>query len=75
MIHGSIVHPQYAGEITAKKLGFDIDIFNEDGLPCKPGMAGELVIKHAFPSAAVEFWGDTNNKKYSAAYFETFPGM
>lgn len=73
VIHGSLMHPQYAGEITVKKLGFDVDIFDEDGNSCSPGDSGELVIKKPFPSAAIGFWGDNKHKRYHAAYYERFP--
>jgi acyl-coenzyme A synthetase/AMP-(fatty) acid ligase len=69
------VHDQYAGEITVKKLGFDVDIFDDYGKSCAPGEAGELVVKKAFPSAAVKFWNDPNYEKYHAAYYERFPGI
>jgi acetoacetyl-CoA synthetase len=27
-----------------------------------------------FPSMPIYFWNDTDDEKYEAAYFETFPG-
>lgn len=36
---------------------------------------GELVCTKAFPSMPVMFWNDPDGKKYSAAYFERFPGV
>jgi acetoacetyl-CoA synthetase len=57
-----------------KKLGFDVDVFDENGQSCPPGEAGELVIKKPFPSAAVKFWNDPNYERYRAAYYERFPG-
>ena len=74
VIHGSLVHQHYAGEITVKKLGFDIDIFDDDGKSCRLGEAGELVVKKPFPSAAVRLWNDPEYSRYHAAYYEKFPG-
>jgi acetoacetyl-CoA synthetase len=36
---------------------------------------GELVCRKPFPSMPLGFWGDENNKRYMAAYFERFPGI
>ena len=36
---------------------------------------GELVCVKSFPSTPVCFWNDPGNARYSAAYFERFPGV
>jgi acetoacetyl-CoA synthetase len=36
---------------------------------------GELVCTAPFPSMPIYFWNDTDDEKYEAAYFETFPGV
>ncbi|KIW65993.1 acetoacetate-CoA ligase [Phialophora macrospora] len=74
-IHGSLIHPHHAGEITVKKLGFDVDVFDENAQSCPPGEAGELVVKRAFPSAAIKFWNDPTYERYRAAYYAQFPGV
>ncbi|KAJ5833653.1 acetoacetate-CoA ligase [Penicillium riverlandense] len=74
-LHGTLVHPQYPGEITVKALGIDVDIYDEQGESCRPGIAGELVIKKPFPNAAVFFWNDQDGSRYHSSYFETHPGV
>ena len=39
------------------------------------GERGELSCVGPFPTMPLGFWRDTNNEKYDAAYFETFPGI
>jgi acetoacetyl-CoA synthetase len=56
-------------------LGMAVDVFDEDGRPTPPGVAGELVCTRAFPSAPIGFWNDEGGARYRAAYFERFPGV
>jgi acetoacetyl-CoA synthetase len=51
-----------------------VEIFNSDGQPVV-GEQGELVCSKAFPSMPVCFWNDPGDRKYHAAYFETYPGV
>jgi acetoacetyl-CoA synthetase len=74
VVHGTLIHPQYAGEITVKALGIDIDIFDSNGQSCPLGTPGDLVIKNPFPNAAIKFWNDPDFARYRAAYFAQFPG-
>jgi len=74
VVQGSLIHHQYAGEITVKGLGIDVDIIDEDGCSCPLGTPGDLVIRKPFPNAAVKFWDDPDFKRYRASYFEQFPG-
>ena len=62
------------GEIQARALGMDVDVFGEQGRPVA-GEKGELVCKRSFPSMPVEFWNDAEGAKYRAAYFEKYPGV
>ena len=73
-VHGSQVHPQYAGEITVKALGIDVDVWDEEGRSCEAGTPGELVIKSAFPNSATIFWNDPGRSRYLKSYFEQYPG-
>jgi acetoacetyl-CoA synthetase len=56
-------------------LGMDADVVGEDGARLPPGERGELVVRNAFPSMPLRFWGDDDGSRYRAAYFERFPGM
>lgn len=66
--------PVWRGEIQAKGLGMDVDVFDEQGRSIR-GEKGELVCRRAFPSMPVGFWSDPDGRKYRAAYFEKFPGI
>jgi acetoacetyl-CoA synthetase len=67
--------PVFAGQIQVPALGMDVQVLNSDGTQTKPGDKGELVCTNAFPSAPLFFWGDKENEKYIASYFEKFPDI
>jgi acetoacetyl-CoA synthetase len=71
---GVPTRPVYRGEIQARGLGMDVDVFDEEGRPLH-GAKGELVCKSPFPSMPVRFWNDADGAKYRAAYFDRFPGI
>jgi acetoacetyl-CoA synthetase len=64
--------PVRRGELQGPMLGMDMATFDADGRPVT-GQAGELVSRAAHPSMPLGFWGDTDNQRYRAAYFERFP--
>ncbi len=67
--------PVYRGELQGPLLGMGTDVFNEAGTSADIDEKGELVCTLAFPSKPLYFWGDVNNEKYRAAYFEGFPNI
>jgi len=67
--------PVFAGQIQVPALGMDVQVLNSDGSQTKPGDKGELICANTFPSAPLFFWGDKQNKKYLASYFEKFPDI
>lgn len=67
--------PVFAGQIQVPALGMDVQVLNPDGSATKPGDKGELVCANTFPSAPLFFWGDKENEKYIASYFEKFPNI
>jgi acetoacetyl-CoA synthetase len=71
---GDATSPVYAGEIQRAALGMAVDVWGADqqSLRSAPGQRGELVCTQSFPSMPLGFWGDTDDAKYSAAYFERF---
>jgi acetoacetyl-CoA synthetase len=71
---GDPTSPVWKGEIQAPGLGMAVDVWSEEGKHMESGR-GELVCTKAFPSMPVMFWNDPDGKKYSAAYFERFPGI
>ena len=71
---GNPAGPVYRGEIQAKGLGMDVQVFDESGKPVV-GEKGELVCVRPFPSMPIGFWNDPGGAKYRAAYFERFPNV
>ena len=67
--------PVYRGELQGPCLGMATDVFNSDGKIAKVDEKGELVCTVPFPSKPIGFWGDENNQRYRAAYFEGFQGV
>ncbi len=73
-VGGCPILPVRRGEIQCKMLGMDVKAYSEDGHEVV-GERGELVCTQPAPSMPVKFWNDPGNKRYHAAYFETFPGV
>ena len=66
--------PVYSGELQARGLGMAVEVFDDNGASVV-AQKGELVCTQPFPSRPVGFWNDPNRERYTAAYFETFPGI
>jgi acetoacetyl-CoA synthetase len=66
--------PVWRGEIQGPGLGMAVDVYDETGKPIREEK-GELVCTKPFVSMPVMFWNDPDGQKYSAAYFERFPGI
>jgi acetoacetyl-CoA synthetase len=71
---GDPTGPVRAGEIQVPGLGMAMQIWGDDGKAVLSGK-GELVCTKAFPSMPIVFWGDPDEAKYRAAYFERFEGV
>ena len=71
---GNPLLPVRRGEIQCIGLGFAVETWNQDGQAVLEEK-GELVCTHPFPSMPVSFWNDPDGSKYTAAYFERFPGV
>jgi acetoacetyl-CoA synthetase len=64
--------PQEPGVMQCRMLGAAVESWNEAGEPVK-GEVGELVCTQPIPSMPLFFWGDPNNARYLASYFEMYP--
>ena len=64
----------WRGELQCRGLAMKVEVYDEQGRPVR-GEKGELVCTSSFPSMPVGFWNDPDGAKYSAAYFERFPGV
>ncbi|KAI1915470.1 hypothetical protein LOZ61_001664 [Ophidiomyces ophidiicola] len=69
--------PVYAGEMQIFALGMNVYVADANtGEDIRDtGMSGELVCATPFPSMPIFLWGDKENKKYKASYFERFEHM
>ncbi len=67
--------PVYRGEIQCLGLGMAVEILLDDGRVAKVNETGELCCVQSFPSMPVCFWGDEDDSKYHAAYFEQYPNV
>jgi acetoacetyl-CoA synthetase len=64
--------PQEAGVMQCRLLGCAVEAWNEAGEPVL-GEVGELVCSQPIPSMPLFFWGDHDNARYLASYFEMYP--
>ena len=64
--------PQEPGVMQCRELGCAVEAWNEAGEPVL-GEVGELVCTQPIPSMPLYFWGDQNNARYLASYFEMYP--
>ncbi|MCW9034312.1 MAG: acetoacetate--CoA ligase [Rhodospirillales bacterium] len=71
---GNPLAPVYIGEIQARALAMDVDVFDDEGKSLHQEK-GDLVCKKPFPSMPVKFWNDPDGAKYKSAYFEQFPNV
>jgi acetoacetyl-CoA synthetase len=74
LVQGSPIQPVWLGEMSGACLGVDAKAFDDLGQQVV-GDLGELVITQPMPSMPVGFWGDADQSRYRAAYFETYPGV
>ncbi len=71
-IGGNRELPQAPGVMQCRLLGCAVEAWNEAGEPVL-GEVGELVCTQPIPSMPLYFWGDQNNARYLASYFEMYP--
>jgi acetoacetyl-CoA synthetase len=64
--------PQEPGVMQCRLLGCAVEAWNEQGQPVL-GEVGELVCSQPIPSMPLYFWGDKDNARYLASYFEMYP--
>ncbi|KAE8232843.1 hypothetical protein CF326_g2121 [Tilletia indica] len=66
--------PVRAGELQARNLGMDVDVFDDDGKSVGLGQEGDLVCKTPFPAQPLGFWRQPESK-YKDSYYSQFPGV
>lgn len=70
----SPLSPVNAGEMAVRPLGASVYSWGPDGKEVS-GEPGELVCTQPLPSMPAFFWGDKNFERYSASYFDVWPGV
>lgn len=70
---GSPELPTVPGEMQARCLGADIQVWNEAGESVTDEV-GELVCAQPMPSMPLYFWIDEENRRYRESYFDVYPG-
>jgi acetoacetyl-CoA synthetase len=73
-VGGCRILPVFAGEIQCRYLGAKVEAFNEDGQSVLD-QVGELVVTEPMPSMPLFFWNDPEDRRYTASYFEMYPGI
>ncbi|MCG8544401.1 MAG: acetoacetate--CoA ligase, partial [Alphaproteobacteria bacterium] len=73
-VGGNPVGPVWRGEIQARVLGMQVDVYSDDGRSLV-GEKGELVCTQPFPPMPIGFWNDPDGQKYHDAYFARFEGI
>jgi acetoacetyl-CoA synthetase len=65
----------WEGEISRPLLGCDVVAYREDGVEAAVGEQGELVVRQPMPSMPLGLWGNSDDTRLRAAYFDRFPGQ
>lgn len=71
---GDMTRPVWRGEIQARMLGMDVQVYDDDANPLQ-GQKGELVCAKPFPSVPLGFLNDADNQRFHEAYFDVFPNI
>jgi acetoacetyl-CoA synthetase len=66
--------PQVPGRMQCRQLGSAVEAWDHAG-QAVVGTVGELVCTRPLPSMPLYFWGDTDHRRYTASYFDVYPGI
>lgn len=73
-VGGNPLWPVYEGEIQCRTLGCAMESWDEAGHSLLDEV-GEMVITQPMPCMPVMFWNDADYSRYTASYFDTYPGV
>jgi acetyl-CoA synthetase len=73
MISNFATVPMKPGSCGKPTPGIVIDVLDERGQPCPPGVEGSLVIKNPWPAMLRTVYGD--DQRYVSQYYSTYPGI
>ncbi|UZJ53044.1 hypothetical protein CBS101457_002364 [Exobasidium rhododendri] len=72
----NVALPVYAGEIQARNLGMNVDVFDDSGNSILPGEgSGDLVCKTPFPAQPLCFFGKDTETRHFETYYSQFPNV
>jgi acetoacetyl-CoA synthetase len=74
LVTGDPTGPVFAGELQMPALGLAVDVLDDAGASCPPGVVGELVCATPFPSMPLRFVDDPGDQRLHDAYYRRFPG-
>lgn len=74
LVGGNPWNAVWEGEIQCRCLGCALYAFDEEGRVLE-NEVGEMVITKAMPCMPVFFWNDEDFSRYTASYFEMYPGI
>jgi acetoacetyl-CoA synthetase len=73
-VGGNPLWPVYEGQIQCRTLGCAMESWNEAGQSLL-NEVGEMVVTQPMPCMPLMFWNDTDFSRYTASYFDTYPGV
>ena len=73
-IGGNRELPQVPGTMQCRQLGCAVEAWADNG-EAVVGEVGELVCTRPIPSMPLHLWGDHDNSRYIASYFDVFPSV
>jgi len=73
-VGGNPLWPVYEGEIQCRTLGCAMESWDEAGHSLLDEV-GEMVITQPMPCMPVLFWNDADYSRYTASYFDAYPGV
>ena len=71
-IGGNRELPQTPGVMQCRLMGCAVQAWDEAGISVEDSV-GELVCTQPIPSMPICLWGDPNQQRYMASYFDTYP--
>lgn len=72
-VAGNPMLPVPSEALQCRALGCSIFAYDSDANPVQ-NKSGEMVITKPMPSMPLFFWGEEDNKRYLASYFDVYPG-
>lgn len=66
--------PVVPGQMQCRQLGHSVEAWDDNGEPVID-QVGELICTRPSPGMPLYLWGDEDNQRLTASYFEKYPGV